>query len=124
MDLESRQSVEAGTYLQLGTFSIFTFFQQEVSLLKKKQNKTKKQKKDSNKMWKSRIDSEVRDFQLMKKQSIMIIIPLLHIEPFFFGGGEREDREGCFIFLLLVGSKNVEYQIILSTGWEGIIEKL
>ena len=81
MDLESRQSVEAGTYLQLGTFSIFTFFQQEVSLLKK--NKTKKQKKDSNKMWKSRIDSEVRDFQPMKKQSIMIIIPLLHIEPFF-----------------------------------------
>ena len=53
MDLESRQSVEAGTYLQLGTFSIFTFFQQEVSLFyknkKSKKNKLKqkqKQKKD------------------------------------------------------------------------------
>ena len=49
MDLESRQSVEAGTYLQLGTFSIFTFFQQEVSLLKKtKQNKKAKERLKQN----------------------------------------------------------------------------
>ena len=49
MDLESRQSVEAGTYLQLGTFSIFTFFQQEVSLLKKNKTKQKSKRKTQTK---------------------------------------------------------------------------
>ena len=43
---------------------------------------------------------------------------------FLGGGGERGDREGYFIFLSLVGNKNVENKIILFTGWEGIIEKL
>lgn len=61
-------------------------------------------------MWKSRIDSEVRDFQPLKKQ----FAPC----TFFLGGG------GCFISLSLVGNKNVENKIILFTGWEGIIKKL
>ena len=60
-------------------------------------------------MWKSRIDSKVRDFQPLKKQ----FAPW----TFFLGGG-------CFISLSLVGNKNVENRIILLTGWEGIIKKL
>ena len=61
-------------------------------------------------MWKSRIDSKVRDFQPLKKT----FAPW----TFFFRGG------GCFISLSLVGNKNVENRIILFTGWEGIIKKL
>ena len=67
-------------------------------------------------MWKSRIDSAVRDFQPLKKQ----FAPW----TFFLGGGERGWGGGCFISLSLVGNKNVENKIILFTGWEGIIKKL
>ena len=44
-------------YLQLGTFSIFTFFQQEVSLFGKKKNKKAKERLKTN--VKSRMDNEL-----------------------------------------------------------------
>ena len=73
-------------------------------------------------MWKSRIDTAVRDFQPLKKQ----FVPW----TFFLGGGGRKGAGekggggGCFISLSLVGNKNVENKIILFTGWGGIIKKL
>ena len=113
MDLESRQSVEAGTYLQLGTFSIFTFFQQEVSLFCKKNKKAKERLKTN---VKSRMDSELSKRFSANEETIYYDHYSSFAPRTIFLGGEREDREGCFIFLLLVGSKNVEYKIILSTG--------
>ena len=68
-------------------------------------------------MWKSRIDSAVRDFQPLKKQ--------FATWTFFLGGGRKGVGGGCFISLSLVGNKNVENKnVILFTGWEGIIKKL
>lgn len=69
-------------------------------------------------MWKSKIDSAVRDFQPLKKQ--------FATWTFFLGGGEKGGGGGgCFISLSLVGNKNVENKnVILFTGWEGIIKKL
>ena len=85
--------------MQLGTFLIFTFFQQEVSLFyKNKKNKLKQKQKQKEEL----------------KQNLNL----------FLGGGRKGVGGGCFISLSLVGNKNVENKIILFTGWEGIIKKM
>ena len=81
--------------MQLGTFLIFTFFQQEVSLFYKNKKNKKKQ-----------IKAKTKTKGRVKTKS----------EPFFRGGGERGWGGGCFISLSLVGNKNVENKIILFTG--------
>ena len=101
MDLESRQSVEAGTYLQLGTFSIFTFFQQEVSLFCKKNKKAKERLKTN---VKSRMDSELSKRFSANEETIYYD----HYSSFaprtiFLGGGER--GQGGMFYLSFVSGQ-------------------
>ena len=90
-------------YLQLGTFSIFTSFQREVSLFCKKNKKAKERLKTN---VKSRMDSELSKRFSANEETIYYD----HYSSFapraiFLGGGGERGQGGMFYFSSFVGGQ-------------------
>ena len=103
-------TLRAGSQLRQAYLQLY----QEVSLFCKKNKKAKERLKTN---VKSRMDSELsKRFSANEETIYYDNYSSFAPRAIFLGGGERGDREGCFIFLSLVSNKNVENKIILFTG--------